>query len=67
MSGFPRYGNDQELQSKILPLLLDLDWQVLAPGHGHVRDYTLREDQTSSTDARITEMEDAIEELSHYF
>jgi len=67
MSGFPRFGNDQELQSKILPLLLDLDWQVLAPGHGHVRDYTLLEDQTSSTDARITEMEDAIEELSHYF
>jgi len=71
MSGFPRYGNDARLQSEILPLLLDLDWQVLAPGHGHVRDYTLQSQHqpnaTSGTDSRRAEMEDAIEELSHYF
>jgi hypothetical protein len=71
MSGFPRYGNDAKLQSEILPLLLDLDWEVLAPGHGHVRDYTLQSQQepnaVSSVDSRKAEMEDAIEELSHYF
>jgi glyoxylase-like metal-dependent hydrolase (beta-lactamase superfamily II)/ferredoxin len=40
MTGFPLYGNDLRLQSKIIPLLLDLDWLIIAPGHGHVRDYT---------------------------
>merc|ERR1712224_17032 len=70
MTGFPRYGNDQELQSKILPLLLDLDWQILAPGHGHVRDYTVREngrDNDGADDERQIEMGKAIEELSWYF
>lgn len=67
MSGFPRFGNDPELQSKILPLLLDLDWQVLAPGHGHVRDYTVLEESTGNANARNEEMEAAIEELMRYF
>ena len=67
MSGFPRYGNDPKLQSKILPQLLDLDWKVLAPGHGHVRDYTLLTNGTCDTDARKEEMAAAIDELSQYF
>ncbi|VEU41728.1 unnamed protein product [Pseudo-nitzschia multistriata] len=75
MSGFPLYGNDARLQSKILPLLLDLDWNILAPGHGHVRDYTLiqesqQQQQLQGTkvfiDSREKEMEAAIEELSRY-
>lgn len=66
MSGFPQFGNDPELQSKILPLLLNLNWQVLAPGHGHVRDYTLMGDDVAG-DARKQEMEAAIDELSEYF
>jgi glyoxylase-like metal-dependent hydrolase (beta-lactamase superfamily II)/ferredoxin len=67
MSGIPLYGNDRKLQSKILPLLLDLDWQVLAPGHGHVRDYTLLGERKGGADVRKEEMEAAIEELSRYF
>eukprot|EP00535_Pseudo-nitzschia_heimii_P007898 CAMPEP_0197175688 /NCGR_PEP_ID=MMETSP1423-20130617/1834_1 /TAXON_ID=476441 /ORGANISM="Pseudo-nitzschia heimii, Strain UNC1101" /LENGTH=406 /DNA_ID=CAMNT_0042624905 /DNA_START=414 /DNA_END=1634 /DNA_ORIENTATION=+ len=67
MSGFPRYGNDPKLQSKILPRLLDLDWKILAPGHGHVRDYTLMADGACDADARREEMEAAIDELSLYF
>lgn len=71
-SGMPQYNKDgHELQSKILPLLLDLDWQVLAPGHGHVRDYTLLQKRGSKgevdIDFRNVEMEAAIEELSLYF
>lgn len=75
LSGFPRYGNDARLQSKILPQLLDLDWMVLAPGHGHVRDYTLLQSETESEnegdaseeDVRRVEMKDALDELTRYF
>mmetsp|Transcript_22442 Transcript_22442/g.62503 ORF Transcript_22442/g.62503 Transcript_22442/m.62503 type:complete len:495 (-) Transcript_22442:615-2099(-) len=75
MSGFPRFGNDARLQSKILPLLLDLDWKILAPGHGHVRDYTLDQRQADPKedanvpfdDIREAEMEAALEELRLYF
>lgn len=75
LSGFPRYGNDARLQSKILPQLLDLDWKVLAPGHGHVRDYTLLQSETESEnendaseeDLRRVEMKDALDELTLYF
>jgi len=65
MSGFPRFGNDPRLQSEILPRLLDLEWKILAPGHGHVRDYTLL--QGGHHDLRDVEMEEAIKELSLYF
>jgi hypothetical protein len=49
MTGFPLYGNDLRLQSKIIPLLLDLDWLIIAPGHGHVRDYTPSTATTTTT------------------
>jgi glyoxylase-like metal-dependent hydrolase (beta-lactamase superfamily II) len=70
MSGFPRYGHDLKLQSRVLPKLLDLEWQVVAPGHGHVRDYTTtttlvgEEDvQRSIEEQRREEMQPAIQEL----
>ena len=64
-SGFPRYNKEsRELQSKILRQLIDLDWQVLAPGHGHARDYTLLE---GANNLRNAEIEEGIEELSRYF
>lgn len=66
MTGFPRYGNDQKLQSKILPQLLKLDWKVIAPGHGHVRDYTHIEDENRLAAIRRDEMEAAIQELLTY-
>ena len=64
-SGFPRYNKESlEVQSKILRQLVDLDWQVLAPGHGHARDYTLLQ---GANDLRKAEIEEGIEELSRYF
>lgn len=66
-SGMPRYNKEsRELQSKILRLLLDLDWEVLAPGHGHARDYTLLTGEGVG-DLRKAEIEEGIEELSGYF
>ena len=61
MSGFPRYGNNRQQQSRVLPRLLDLEWQIVAPGHGHVRDYT-----TSEGSRREEEMQPAIHELETY-
>jgi glyoxylase-like metal-dependent hydrolase (beta-lactamase superfamily II) len=41
MTGFPRYGNNLPQQARILSRLVEqLDFDVIAPGHGHVRDYT---------------------------
>lgn len=66
-SGMPRYNKEsRELQSNTLRLLLDLDWKVLAPGHGHARDYTLLTGE-SVGDLRKEEIEEGIEELSRYF
>ena len=61
MSGFPQYGNNRSQQARVLPRLLDLDWQVVAPGHGHVRDYT-----RSNGASREAEMQPAVDELEKY-
>jgi glyoxylase-like metal-dependent hydrolase (beta-lactamase superfamily II)/ferredoxin len=63
MTGFPKYGNDLRQQSKILKELLELDWQVIAPGHGHPRDYR---DVKSNDNVRKKEMQQALEELTAY-
>jgi glyoxylase-like metal-dependent hydrolase (beta-lactamase superfamily II)/ferredoxin len=39
MTGFPRYGHSLRTQSETLQRLLQLEWDVVAPGHGHPRDY----------------------------
>ena len=68
MSGFPRYGNNRKLQARILPKLVrDLKWRLLAPGHGHVRDYTkFEEGSEGDMSLQKEEMEAAIEELETY-
>ncbi|KAL7556506.1 hypothetical protein ACA910_000969 [Epithemia clementina (nom. ined.)] len=43
MTAFPRYGNNLKMQAETLQKLLHLDWKIIAPGHGHPRDY--REEQ----------------------
>lgn len=60
MTGFPRYGNDLELQAKTMEDLLHLDWDVVAPGHGHPRDYSA---EPNKTDLKRKEMEEAIVDL----
>ena len=40
MTAFPQYGNNLQTQAEVLKRLLDYDWDVILPGHGHHRDYT---------------------------
>jgi glyoxylase-like metal-dependent hydrolase (beta-lactamase superfamily II)/ferredoxin len=63
MTGFPKYGNDLRQQSETLKQLLELDWQVIAPGHGHPRDYRNAKGDDS---LRKQEMQQALEELTAY-
>ena len=62
MTSFPRYGDDRVLQSHILVQLADLDWDLVAPGHGHVRDFT-RSGALSSVESRLADIQPAIDEL----
>lgn len=61
MSGFPRYGHDRKLQAIILEKLSDLDFNVVAPGHGHPRDY-----RGGDRQLREEEMLPALEELRNW-
>lgn len=60
MSGFPRYGNNLPRQSKVIAKLLDLEWDIVAPGHGHARDYRGIKDREAT---RAEEMKVAVDEL----
>jgi len=62
MSGFPRYGNNLQVQANSLKGLLRLDWDVVAPGHGHPRNYSLESDKEA---LKRKEMQEAIEDLSN--
>lgn len=66
MTSFPRYGDDRKLQSEILVQLAELQWDLVAPGHGHVRQYFESEGGVSSSstkDTRLMDMQPAIDEL----
>jgi glyoxylase-like metal-dependent hydrolase (beta-lactamase superfamily II) len=64
MSGFPRYGNDLRLQAETLRRLLTLsDWVIVAPGHGHPRDYR---GVDSVERVKEEELKVALEELARY-
>ncbi len=60
MTGFPRYGNDTKLQAKTISNIIDTFseyWDVIAPGHGHVRNYidlSHRQMMEEKTDLRST-------------
>jgi glyoxylase-like metal-dependent hydrolase (beta-lactamase superfamily II) len=61
LTGFPRYGKNQRLQKTVLDKIEELHWDVVAPGHGHARDYS-----TNTEDLRTKEMEEAKIELEAY-
>lgn len=61
LTGFPRYGNNQRLQKTVLDKMETLHWQVVAPGHGHARNYTDKE-----TNMRKKELQEAKVELESY-
>jgi glyoxylase-like metal-dependent hydrolase (beta-lactamase superfamily II)/ferredoxin len=60
LTGFPNYGNDLRLQKEIVQKIEKLPWDVVAPGHGHARDYTAKGDMRSK------ELQDAKAELEAY-
>lgn len=66
MSGFPRYGNNLELQAATLKKLGNNSdkWDIVSPGHGHLRSY-LEQDQDRNK-KKMMEMKDALEELLSY-
>lgn len=82
MTGFPRYGNNRRQQIETLHKLLPrscstddgegqsstswFDWSFIAPGHGHVRDYSHIVDRKERHRIQREEMESAINELEGY-
>jgi len=62
VSGFPPYCRNEEQQVNTLQKLLALEWDVIAPGHGHPRDYrTINDGDRKSV--KSEEMKVALEEL----
>lgn len=62
MSGFPPYCRNEEQQVNTIQKFLALEWDVIAPGHGHPRDYrTINDGDRKSL--KSEEMQVALEEL----
>mmetsp|Transcript_25421 Transcript_25421/g.36180 ORF Transcript_25421/g.36180 Transcript_25421/m.36180 type:complete len:340 (-) Transcript_25421:60-1079(-) len=63
LTGFPRYGNDQNQQSETLTLMETQieGWNLVAPGHGHFRDYSTAD---GGEHLKKREMQEAREELA---
>ncbi len=67
MSGFPRYGRSLSQQAATLQLMLQtLDWQIIAPGHGHLRDYRQERDGEVRQVVKRVEMEEALDQFQSY-
>lgn len=64
MTSFPRYCNSRSMQAKTMPKLLQLQWDIIAPGHGHPRDYRAITDPSQKKQIQMNEMQDAIQELN---
>lgn len=67
MSGFPRYGNDLPQQAQTLKLLGEIShmWDVIAPGHGHLRSYMKLEENVVSK-LKGDDIDIAVSELLSY-
>eukprot|EP00540_Astrosyne_radiata_P005137 CAMPEP_0116850190 /NCGR_PEP_ID=MMETSP0418-20121206/16018_1 /TAXON_ID=1158023 /ORGANISM="Astrosyne radiata, Strain 13vi08-1A" /LENGTH=257 /DNA_ID=CAMNT_0004482051 /DNA_START=20 /DNA_END=797 /DNA_ORIENTATION=- len=61
LTAFPMYGNDRMQQQHTLKQLEQLDWHIVAPGHGHARDYNNLQGKK-----RSVELKDAIQDLQGY-
>ena len=60
MSGFPQYGNNLRTQAEIIQKLVrDVEWDLIAPGHGISRDYRGRE-----AAAKEVELQGALDDLA---
>jgi len=58
MTAFPQYGNNLQRQAQVLQKLLEYDWDVILPGHGHSKDYTHVDNKE---DVKRHDVEQAIE------
>lgn len=58
MSGFPQYGNNLQQQALTLNKLMDYEWDLILPGHGHMKDYTHVHDDKE--DVKRMDVEEAI-------
>ena len=63
MTGFPKYGHDLMQQAETVAKLMQLDWEVVAPGHGGARDYRYLFDMVERKALQEEDMKAAIEEL----
>ena len=67
MSGFPRYGYDLHMQAETLQKLSKLShmWNVVAPGHGHIRSY-LEFKEEDASEMKSDDIKVAVSELLSY-
>ena len=67
MSGFPRYGYDLHMQAETIQKLGKLShmWNVVAPGHGHVRSYLDFKEEDAS-EMKSDDIKAAVSELLSY-
>jgi glyoxylase-like metal-dependent hydrolase (beta-lactamase superfamily II)/ferredoxin len=63
MTGFPQYGNNLRKQASTLRKLLNYDWDVIAPGHGHHKDYRM---VTNKEQVKCDDVEHAIDEMKQH-
>lgn len=68
MSGYPRYGNDLPEQAQTLKLLGELShmWDIIAPGHGHLRSYTTLKGEENESKTKGDDIDIAVSELLSY-
>ena len=69
MSGFPRYGNDLIQQAQTLKLLHEIShmWDIIAPGHGHLRSYMqFTEEENAVSKIKRNDIDIAVSELLSY-
>ncbi len=68
MSGFPRYGNDLPQQAQTLKELGKLSqmWDIIAPGHGHLRSYMKFKGNENVTKIKGHDIDTAVSELLSY-
>ncbi|KAL7438775.1 hypothetical protein ACHAXM_006377 [Skeletonema potamos] len=68
MSGFPRYGNDLSQQAQTLKMLGEFSymWDVIAPGHGHLRSYMKFNEKENLAKIKADDINIAVSELLSY-
>lgn len=68
MSGFPRYGNDLSQQAQTLKMLGELShmWDIIAPGHGHLRSYMKFKEEENVAKIKADDISIAVSELLSY-